>query len=131
MSQRLLETIVGAFQGTVNVYKKACREANSEMKFFSRVFQGIFCQSSGVFQGIFDYVFEKYNYHIQISCLYLSTFHSAFYLKFCVCCWKKRLLTTQQMIHCFYPPPNNLIDPPPLSYRNKKCNSTTKLKSEA
>jgi len=38
--------------------------ANSEMKFLSRVFQGIFCQISGVFQDAFDFVFEKYNYHI-------------------------------------------------------------------
>ena len=32
---------------------------NIEMKFFPTVFQGIFCQISRAFQGIFDYVFEK------------------------------------------------------------------------
>jgi len=37
--------------------------AKSEM-IFSRVFQGVFSQISGVFQGIFDDDFEKYNYHI-------------------------------------------------------------------
>jgi len=28
-------------------------------------------------------------------------------------------------------PLNNLIDPPPLYYRNKKCNSTARLKIDA
>ena len=47
--------------------KKSNRVANSEMKFFTRDFQGIFCHISRVFQGILDYAFEKYSYsHIDL-----------------------------------------------------------------
>ena len=49
---------------SVNFLEKGVRVANSEMNFFSRVFQGILCHTLGVFQGTLDYVFEKYNYPI-------------------------------------------------------------------
>ena len=49
------------------IFLRSARVTNSEMKLYSRVFQGIFCQIAGVFQGIYDYAFEKYNYpHIDL-----------------------------------------------------------------
>jgi len=50
------EKVIGREGGRKYAVKsKIIKVANSEMKFF----QGIFCQVSGVFQGIFDYAFEK------------------------------------------------------------------------
>ena len=59
------------------------RVANSKMKYFSRDFQGIFCQISWGLKGNL--------------CFHPSTFHSAFYFKFCFNCWKSRLFATQQI----------------------------------
>ena len=54
---------------------------------------------------------------------YPYTFHSAFYLKFYLRCWKKEAACHIANDTLFLPS-TNLIDTPPSHYRNKKCNST-------
>ena len=101
------------------------RVANSEMKFVPRAFQGIFCQISGVFQGIITF------YIYMIIDLLLVPFH----ISFCVLLEILRpLVEKEAAFHTtndtlFYP--NKLIDPPLLRYRNKKCNSTIRPKINA